>query len=384
MMNYPVQIVVYHVFMVVYVCLLVRQIHARRKKRDKPVSLVYIFAMSCCGALGSLFFAFLVGPIGDEFFTGQRFAEGLFFEGAFFLFLVGAYIASRLNSAPPRLKTGLAIQLFAILTAFIGINSLYYEPWAICVKTYTLQSDKIMTPIKVVLIADIQTDSVGKYERKSLQLAKEQNGDLILFGGDYLQWKGNVNDGVKQLNELMKEVNFDAPLGCYAVRGNVDFNNNWPEIFADTKIKATEKTGTIILEKDGCKVALSLLSIYDSRELGKDRMMLDGYEAEKSESNPYHIMLGHDPSFAGFKTDADLLLAGHTHGGQVCIPFYGPIITLAKGLPRSSGYEKTLRPDGSTLIISNGVGMERREAPRIRFWCPPQIVVVNLLPKRVQ
>ena len=77
--------------------------------------------------------------------------------------------------------------------------------------------------------------------------------------------------------------------------------------------------------------------------------------------------------------DADLILAGHTHGGQVRLPLLGPLLTLSQ-VPRSWAAGRTELPGGGTLIVSRGVGMERHDAPRLRFLCRPELVVLDLIP----
>ena len=72
----------------------------------------------------------------------------------------------------------------------------------------------------------------------------------------------------------------------------------------------------------------------------------------------------------------DLHLAGHTHGGQIVVPLYGPPVTLSS-LPRR--YARGLHPFGDHLInVAAGIGMEGNHAPRIRFLCPPEICVIEI------
>ena len=76
------------------------------------------------------------------------------------------------------------------------------------------------------------------------------------------------------------------------------------------------------------------------------------------------------------RLDADLLLAGHTHGGQLCLPFYGAIVTSSSYGKR---YESGLaRKENTTMYISRGLGFEGGRMPRARFLCRPEIVSVDL------
>jgi predicted MPP superfamily phosphohydrolase len=73
----------------------------------------------------------------------------------------------------------------------------------------------------------------------------------------------------------------------------------------------------------------------------------------------------------------DLLVAGHTHGGQIQLPLYGPFRT-ASTLPREicGGGLHTL--DGRRIYVSRGIGVERGEAPKLRFNAPPEVSLLEL------
>ena len=92
----------------------------------------------------------------------------------------------------------------------------------------------------------------------------------------------------------------------------------------------------------------------------------------------FTILLYHSPDLiyeaAGYQID--LVLGGHTHGGQVRLPFYGAVITAsAYGRQFASGLHQM---DGTTMYISRGVGLEGGSVPRVRFLCRPEIVKIEL------
>ncbi|MDZ4782481.1 MAG: hypothetical protein SGJ19_19720, partial [Planctomycetia bacterium] len=78
--------------------------------------------------------------------------------------------------------------------------------------------------------------------------------------------------------------------------------------------------------------------------------------------------------------DADLLVAGHVHGGQVRLPGIGPLITNSL-LSRRWAAGVTQLSGDRTLVVSRGIGMERSYAPRLRFLCRPELMVIHLTPK---
>jgi predicted MPP superfamily phosphohydrolase len=90
------------------------------------------------------------------------------------------------------------------------------------------------------------------------------------------------------------------------------------------------------------------------------------------------LLLYHTPDLieTADREEIDLYLAGHTHGGQVRLPFFGAIVTMsAYGKQYEMGLYQ-LNP--TTLYVSRGVGMEGMGLPRVRFLCPPEIVLIEL------
>jgi predicted MPP superfamily phosphohydrolase len=110
--------------------------------------------------------------------------------------------------------------------------------------------------------------------------------------------------------------------------------------------------------------------------------MWDSFDprCEVAAADRFQVVVGHSPDFALGRVDADLLVAGHTHGGQVQLPFVGPIITHSL-VPRRWASGTTELDGGRTLVVSRGIGMERNYAPRLRFFCRPEIVVIDVAPE---
>jgi predicted MPP superfamily phosphohydrolase len=234
----------------------------------------------------------------------------------------------------------------------------------------TITTSKIAKPITIVFCADMQADRVGDYERRTLQKIKEQNADLILFGGDYIEGKDDEENRqlIKDWNQLFREMDLQAPLGVYAIQGNKEQMNPWREMFKDTAIIPRGVTGTAQIGE----IRLTFLSV---RSSWAKRTV-----ADRAGEGKFRIILGHMPVFSMAEQQADLLLAGHTHGGQVQIPFFGPLRTNAKDLPRKWASGTTTLPNGATLIVSNGSGLARGNEPRVRFFCRPDFWVIHLVP----
>ena len=74
----------------------------------------------------------------------------------------------------------------------------------------------------------------------------------------------------------------------------------------------------------------------------------------------------------------DLLLAGHTHGGQVCVPFVGALVTNC-GLPRSMARGLHRWP-GSDAWLHVSAGLGTHPTAPVRFACPPEASILTLIP----
>jgi len=253
----------------------------------------------------------------------------------------------------------------AVLVA-IGIDAFLIEPTWLEVTHYPIYSSKIQQPVKIVVIADLQTDYIGSYERNVLRRAAEEQADIVLFLGDYIQTTSyeQYERVAADLRAALLETKPWGRLGTYAVGGNVD-PPSWPELFEGFPVEVIPVRGSY--EVAGLR--LTGLSDVDS---GLHLLQVQGHDG-------FHIVFGHHPDYAMGDVDADLLLAGHTHGGQVRIPGVGPIVTLSR-VPRSWTAGLTRLDADRKLIVSRGIGMERYHAPQMRFLCRPELAVIHLLP----
>ena len=267
-----------------------------------------------------------------------------------------------------RPKTALVSLLLAFGGAAIAIEAFLIEPHWLEVTQVRIATPKITKPMRIVVVADFQTDAIGSYERAALRRALDEKPDAILLAGDYIQadyrQRAKLNT---ELNAVLRELDFSAPDGVFAVRGNVD-DDTWTAAFAGLPITAVDSRQSF----DVGPIRLTCLSERDS--------FRTQVEVEDDDRGRFHIMLGHSPNFSLGNVRADLLIAGHTHGGQVRLPGIGPLLTQSE-LP--GRYASGLREldGGGCLYVSRGIGMERNGAPRLRFCCRPELTVIELTPE---
>jgi predicted MPP superfamily phosphohydrolase len=376
------------------------------------VFLFGFFGLGCFTLLSRLIFTDEVQKHVYNFNVGQCIVEGMtlhfplfFFAASFLLF----WNTRRILAVFPF--------LFGLLFLGFGIDVLYVEPYRLVVEHYEIKTSKIKKPLKIVFVTDIQTDRVSQHERRTLKKIQEQNADLIILGGDYLQYYPGTpyaDELPEKFRQLFLEIPLKAPLGVYAIHGNIGPTNE--ELFKDTGIEPI--TSSTLFEHWGADqdlgpIDLEFLGLGDSRGFSELR---GGPEEALPQTGNFVVMAGHYPNYAingydsgptenfkglGFmnaKKAPDLMLAGHTHGGQFVIPGFGAVagkvvIPVLGSVRLPGGDHHVVQmphemmsgfftfPNGGHLLISRGTGMDRGWAPRIRFLCPPEISVIDIVPE---
>lgn len=305
--------------------------------------------------------ALLAAGLGDgRFGTLRMLAYGVFGYTA------AATAAGAVWLARSHRRWAIALALCFVVIEAVAVDAFLIEPHWLDVRVVRLTSEKVSRPLKIALLADLQTDEIGVYERSVLRRIMDAKPDLILLAGDYIQDFDHAARRRlhRELRAALQEIGFSAPLGVFAVRGNVD-SDGWTTSFEQTPVTTSRETRSF--DVDGVRVVA--LSVEDSF----------ASDLSVSASDRFQIVLGHCPNYALGDVRADLLVAGHTHGGQVRLPGLGPIVTLAR-VPRRWAAGVTDLGEGRTLIVSRGVGMERGPAPRLRFLCRPELVFVEVIP----
>jgi hypothetical protein len=294
-------------------------------------------------------------------------AWGLFLYAPLGLVVVAAGLARR-RATGPRIAAALcALTAFAV--AAVAVQAFFIEPQSLEVNRFTVESATLRRPLRIAVVADLQADRIGAYERAAIRRLRAERPDLVVLPGDYVQEGSGTPHSVleRELNALFRAEGLAAPRGVYAVRGDHE-HDGWPHIFRDLPVRTFEATSTVVRDD----VAVTGLGLRDSFAT----------DLEVADRPEFHVVVGHRPDFAlSPDVKADLLIAGHTHGGQVRLPFLGPIITLSQ-VPRAWAAGVTALPGGRTLVVSRGVGMTRGYSPRLRFLCRPEIVIVDVVPRQ--
>jgi predicted MPP superfamily phosphohydrolase len=271
---------------------------------------------------------------------------------------------------PKRFWSGRAILIHLLATA--GVICLLYghliEPYWIEVKTVEIPTTKLhQTAIRLVQISDTHCTIRPLSEKKVVEIINDLKPDIIVFTGD----SANNSRGLKRFKETMKAL--EARLGKFAVRGNIDAVF-WPgvDIFGGTGFVELDGN-SIEINKDGEEIWIT--GVTREKEDKIDDVL------KKVPDDSFSVFLYHFPDLVEDLNglNVDLYLAGHTHGGQIAMPFYGAIITLSKfGKKYESGEYKV---GNIVLYVNRGLGLASGFNPKMRFFARPEITVFDLKPK---
>jgi hypothetical protein len=323
----------------------------------------------------ALAFAFLAALIGSTVFTALRLlSQALFGE----LIALGTWIAALLWRRGFRSWTAVVALACTTLLA-VYAEAYHREPTDLQVRRYSVDLSRggaVRGRLRIVQLSDIQADRIGPYEERALHTAFEQRADLVVMTGDYVQPRigGSRTQATRDLNRLLREMPIEARLGVFAVRGDID--TNWPEVFDNTQV--TLLSGQLVSRPLPGGGTLCLIGLTRRMSHGSDPSGLLALIAQ-APADSLRIVVGHAPDFVSDLAGAApvaLALAGHTHGGQVVLPWLGAPYTKSR-LP--SVYASGLHDyAGVPIHVSAGIGMERGTAPQIRFLCPPEISVLDV------
>ena len=270
--------------------------------------------------------------------------------------------------------------LLTVLLLSIYVYARFIEPHRLQTTFHRINSPKLAgldSRLRIVLLADIQAERITDYEHRVLRQALRLKPDLILLAGDYLQCpdQPSYDSAVQRLQDILKELDFSAPLGVFAVHGHSE-RRNGRRCFQDTSVRWLSDH-SLLITRDGSSISLTGLAL----DTGNTHRSMPDHLLSDLRADRFNIFLSHVPDFVlDLPPDhfIDLALAGHTHGGQICLPLLGPLVTFCR-IPRSQAHGLH-RINNTTLCISRGLGMERGWAPPLRFLCPPEIVVLDLSP----
>lgn len=287
------------------------------------------------------------------------------------LFLIVALAVGKLSAGQtPTIffsKPALLIHFLAIMGIICFLYACFIEPYWIQVNTVRIPTQKLSkTSIRLVHISDLHCDTKPRSEKRLVKLINAAEPDIIAFTGDTL--KLHTPKALPLFKDTMK--NLKAPLAKFAVRGNVD-------IWYLPDLDFFDGTAFQVLDANSVKIKKNAETFYIT---GASCEYPDAFRNVLKDvpDNRFSIFLYHYPDLIEDleNLNVDLYLCGHTHGGQITLPFYGAIITLSKF---GKKYESGLHTVGNTILyVNRGIG---GHAWSIRFFARPEITIFDIVPK---
>jgi predicted MPP superfamily phosphohydrolase len=224
--------------------------------------------------------------------------------------------------------------------------------------------------LSIAQLSDLHIGAMtpGRRGRRWVERANAIGADVVALTGDY------VTSGVAFHDEIADVfAGLRAPLGVFCVPGNHDYFGEGEPLFERLRARGIRvmRNEATTVEKDGATFAIAGVDDVWTRRADVGKTM----DQVPAGVRPI-VALAHDPKLFPPLADrgADVILSGHTHWGQVALPFFPRVVNFARlAFPFHSGEET--RGD-ATLVISPGLGTT---GPPIRFGSPPEITVVRLV-----
>ena len=268
-----------------------------------------------------------------------------------------------------RLYVALALAAFCALSLLIALYAVRVEPYWI--KYHDIEIGIADLPdefdgFTIALVADIHCGKLFPPERvrKVLDRVRERGPDAIAVAGDLVQERAAYEGVFEEIDRVAREI------PTYVVPGNHDY---WQGI-------------DNYREHVAAGPAIDLANAHRVIERGEARLVIAGV-ADLTDGEPDIekalagagklpiVLIMHNPDFfpnvLAQAQGIDLVLAGHTHGGQVSLPLLGPPVVPVRQRDYAAGL---VREGSAQIYVSRGVGM----LVRVRFNCRPEVAFIVL------
>ncbi len=227
--------------------------------------------------------------------------------------------------------------------------------------------------LNVVIAGDLHLSSTPIDEvrlQRYVQKINSLNPDLIILVGDYTK-AARKNNGIKPEMAARHLKKLSARYGVFAVQGNHDFYDGWHKwrkALRGAGIRVPENKPELITLEDGRQLQLSCLKYYHKYR--------KSHRPKRISADIPHLVISHVPDIdaALQPGDADFIISGHTHGGQIRLPFNIDWFKPNSDNPWTRTYPWHTS-NGNKYLITKGLGTSRLP---LRFCCPPEIFLLKL------
>ncbi|MFS0654319.1 metallophosphoesterase [Bacillus sp. 179-C3.3 HS] len=272
------------------------------------------------------------------------------------------------------LKGAAGASILGFLATTAGYSyARYIEPRMIDMVSLTIQDSQLPASFhhfKIAQFSDVHLSHTFRTKELDAiaQKINEEAPDLIVFTGDLVDFQSSIEEHEKAKDFLTQ---LHAPFGKLAICGNHDYGPFGIDIYEDTMTSCgftLHKNDVFLLEKENEYIQIATLD---------DLMMsIPDYDLIKQNvsSDLFTLLLVHEPDAALEleQIPINLQLSGHTHGGQIQLPFYGPILTAPFG---NTYVEGLYESNQQKIYVNRGLGTTRLA---LRFLAKPELTFFTL------
>lgn len=288
--------------------------------------------------------------------------------------LLGAwYLLSR--RFEPRRRIDVICGIAAAVIALCGLYATHVEPRWLRVDRAEVIA-QVPSPLRIGVVADLQTSSVGDHERNAIATVLAQSPDIVVIPGDWFQ--GTVDEltaNRADFVDLLKRL-VDGSQIVVVTSGDSDHRIPLQPMVEEAGAFFIDDT-VLAFDINGMGVRIAGVRVEANGPARNEALA-----TLSQQTDALSILVAHRPDVVyelPDGADVDLVIAGHTHGGQISLPFYGPPVTFSD-VPRDLAAGGLGIVNNTALYVSAGVGLERLQAPQVRFGARPEVGVIDIVP----
>ncbi len=245
--------------------------------------------------------------------------------------------------------------LFIILIILLLYNT-QVSSKKIIIKEYSVTNNKITDyhhGLKIVHFSDLHYGTSIKLEelKEIVQKINKLKPDLVFFTGDLLDLKTEYNE--EELKVFIEEFNKITPtMSSFIIKGNHDYTNVFNKIVDETNFKLLNNEIEYFYLKDQTPIKIMAVGSLLEKDAKINTLK------KEDDNDLFTILLLHEPDLIKDidLADIDLVLAGHSHNGQIRIPFIGAIV---KPVGAKTYYDERYFIGDTKVFISSGLGTSR-------------------------
>ncbi|MBP8032065.1 MAG: metallophosphoesterase [Acetobacterium sp.] len=275
------------------------------------------------------------------------------------------------------MKSGkfLLLTTFTLATILVGsyLYARYIEPNLLIVNREKLESSYLQAPLKIVFFGDTHLGEFNDNDQLDRIVAKinAENPDLVIFTGDLIGSSGDFTADPEAIAQSLGQI--QANYAKVAVIGNHEYalldQYNYEDLMA--------AGGFTVLVDDWLDITelnVRLLGLDDVYRGNPDTALTD-----EVLDGAYNILITHEPDIVDkmASDQVQLVLAGHTHGGQISLPYLTEKILPANGKKYVKGLFSIGSEGQTKLFVTKGTGMTKLP---FRFMNVPEIVAIEVSP----